>query len=135
MKIKNIFIVLPLICMSQVMLGLGVQLNNISSDVAQIELVFSGNPRGWMELPARYKSGLHLIRNLYVKYSDGKVYGYGLEPYKLRGTGDITITINGSLRTQGRAIYIQGYRDMVRKGGTAIAEAVNGGHITNWSGD
>ncbi len=135
MKMKNIVCLLSLMFMSQAMMGLGVQLNNVSSDVAQAELVFSGNPRGWVGLPAYYKTGLHHVRNLYVKYSDGKVYGYSLEAQKLRGTGDITITINGSLRTPGRSIYIQGYRDMVRKEGTAIAQAVNGGHITNWSGN
>ncbi len=141
MKNKSIIVFAYLILVSNMSCALGVKIENISNDPAAIELVFTGNPRGWtllsaeegfVSLPLEYKTALHHLRYLYIRYSDGKVYGYDLGKYELRGTGKMEIRVNGSLRVPGRAILLTGYRDIVRKAATSFEIAVNGGVIENW---
>lgn len=135
MKMKNVVLVLLFTVVSRSVMALGVKINDVSNNPATfIELVFTGNARGLVSLPAEYKSGIHHIKGLYVGYSDDKAFFYNLEQYGLRGAGDITISIDGNLRLPGRAISIKGYTNPLNKEGSRVEGAVKGGSLTNFKG-
>ena len=124
MKIKNILFIIIALCVVNSAFALKVQIKNWSDYSIGIDPVWAGNPRGYIWLgPETQKFGhefnthLHHLKGLHVRVND-YCYYYNLDAYNLRGTGTIQIAVGDN--NTFNVVDIQGYTDIVRKGGTTV---------------
>jgi hypothetical protein len=119
MKLQNIIATLLLIMVSQSVVAIGVIIHNNYQEPVGVDPIWSGNPRGYMQLAYRgnhyYRTGIHHLKGLKVSYANGDCYYYNFEQKdipSLRGTGSIDIFIG----SPGSKIPLSGYTDMLIKG-------------------
>jgi hypothetical protein len=152
MKMKHIIMAFLCVVVSQQALALGVAIYTQSKDMVEVDPVWSGTERGWVNIRylqgKSYRTGLHHLKGLLFKSNKGNCYYFSLESAvlekrskdmgrnetfpALRGTGDIQIIvaeaqIDENKSTVNAAVArVTGYTDMVRKEGTRVSYAVRG---------
>lgn len=97
MKMKNVFYALLLMTISQSVFATMFTVINKTSDSIGVDPVWSGNKRGFLYLKSgeskSFDSGLHQLKRVYVRYSNGNCLYYELENQNI-GRVRLGVTIN-----------------------------------------
>jgi hypothetical protein len=130
MNVKKILLVGLCILMAQSISAIRIEIFNRSSDMIEVDPVWSGTTREFKELnlgetPLRYNSETHHLKGLLVKYPKNKCYYYFFEPYALRGTGKIAVTVN-DYDEESRSCTITGHKDLLFQTKTKVQQNVEG---------